>query len=692
MAAALKADTESKTLKAACRGKHLIESDIEMSFAKGSQEVLKRFAKRMAKQINHFYEFGSVRLDATNRLLYKGDTQLALQPRVIETLLVLVKNARAVVDKETLLQTVWPDVVVEEGGLKRNISILRKALGEEGELIETLPKRGYRFKAEVKEDWEESPFYVGGETNPEIVLQRRANLRITHEEEVSDSSDAHPEVAIHTQTRHNTPTARPYWRWAAAAVLFAGLGLFWTAGKLGSTATPIKSVAVLPFKNLTTHGDEHAGIGIADVLITRLSNVKDLKVRPTSAVIKVNNQEQDTLTAGQLLGVDAVLEGSIYRSGDRVRITARLLRVSDQSPVWAGQFDEKADNSLLLQNAIAQQVVGSLALNLSRNEKDALTKRYTENEDAYQLYITGRYHWSKRTGDSMVQAESYFRKAIEKDPDFALAYLGVADTLSMGLNYDEPKRAIEKAIELDGRLGEAYASLAFWKMFKAWQWSEAEAHFKQAIELNPGYGTAHQWYATLLAITGRLEEAKAEMRRALEIDPTSHNFLTDLAQMHYFSREYTEAERYCRKALEIYPGFVLAHDNLKDIYLKQSENDKAFEEEIQAARASYIPFMDTDETKQIAMLREGYRRSGYPFWWKKNIDLLSHRRADGFSYFALVRNHTLLGEKVKALDALEKAYENHEFMLPFLNVDPTYDELRTEPRFQAVMQKMNLSR
>jgi DNA-binding winged helix-turn-helix (wHTH) protein/TolB-like protein/Tfp pilus assembly protein PilF len=656
----------------------------------------------MAKQINHFYEFGSVRLDATNRLLYRNETQLSLQPRVIETLLVLVKHANAVVDKETLLAAVWPDVVVEEGGLKRNISILRKTLGAEGEFIETLPKRGYRFKAEVKEDWEESPFYVTGEASPEIVVQRRANLRITHEEEeVSDSGDAHP--ATEVLPKAAVSQAHSVWQsrvlpLAAATLiaLVAGLGFWWATTKIDAAKlAPIKSIAVLPFKNLALNDqDEHLGRGLSDILITRMSGIKGLNVRPTSAVMKFDDLQQDAVAAGRLLGVDAVLEGSIYRAGGRVRITTRLLRVNDQSPVWAGQFDERADNALLLQNAIAQQVVSSLALNLSRNEKDVLAKRYTESDDAYQLYATGRFHWNKRTGNSMVQAEFFFRKAIEKDPNFALAYVGLADTLSMGLTYNEPRQAIEKAIELDDKLGEAYAALGFWKMFKEWKWDEAEADFRRAIELNPGYGTAHQWYATLLAITGRLEEAKTEMRRALEIDPTSPNFIADLGQMHYFARDYTEVERLCHKALETNPDFIWALQYLADTYFKTGERDKAFETEMQIMKAGYHPLTNSGDeiTQVIANYWQIYRRSGYPGWWKHSLEGLQQRRLDHFSYFALVKNYVRLGEKEKALAALEKAYENHEFMLPFVNVDPSYDELRAEPQFQAVMRKMNLTK
>ncbi|HSE98204.1 MAG TPA: tetratricopeptide repeat protein [Blastocatellia bacterium] len=663
----------------------------------------------MAKQINHLYEFGSVRLDATNRLLYKDGEQLSVQPRVIDTLLVLVENAHSVVDKETILDAVWKDVAVEEGALKRNIYLLRNALGEEARFIETLPKRGYRLSADVKERWEEVPVYVTQGATSEVLVERRANLRITHEEEISDSSDPPAEVPAQDAIIQQTPgiqtklisSLRRYGLplFAASMVALAAVvGLFTAASRpVGTAASPIRSLAVLPFKNLSSQGEDvHFGTGLADMLITRLSSIKDLNVRPMSAVLKFSDNEQDPIAAGQALGVDAVIEGSIYSVGDQIRVTARLVRVSDQSPVWSGQFNEKADDFLLIQNNISQQVVGSLAPNLTRVEKDALGKPYTESEDAYQLYVTGRYHWNKRSGDGIAQSEGFFRRAIEKDPDFALAYAGLADSLTIRGFHDESVIAIQRAIELDDKLGEAYASRGFWKMFKAWQWDEAEADFKRAIELKPGYGTAHQWYATLLALTGRVEEAKAEMRRALEIDPTSHNFLADLGQMHYFAREYDEAETYSRKALEIYPDFGFARGYLIQIYLKKGEVDRAFEEEmsLNAVTNHFQPLPDSRNrvAPHEAEIREEYRRAGYEGLLRKNNEVLLRRTTDFFNFFGLFKNYALLGEKEKALEALEKSFENRDFMLPFANIDPLYDDLRSDPRFQSVMRRMNLSR
>jgi len=390
---------------------------------------------------------------------------------------------------------------------------------------------------------------------------------------------------------------------------------------------------------------------------------------------------------GKLLGVDAVLEGSVYRIQEKIRVTARLMRVSDQSPIWSGQFDDKATDVLVVQNAIAEQVADSLTLNLSAGEKAALTKHYSENQDAYQLYVKGRYYWNKRSWPGMAQADYFFRRAIEKDPEFALAYLGLADRLFTGRDNAEAYSVLGKALALDPNLGEAYATMGFAQMFHAWDWQKAEESFKRAIELNPGYGTAHQWYATLLAITGRMDEAKQEMRRALEIDPMSANFLADLGQMHYFAHEYEDAESYCRKALEIAPDFLFAHEYLGFIYLKTGREANAFEEYRKRDRSNAFDMAPANDVeREDARVKAQYLQSGMSGFLRQRIDDFG-TRCTGACY-VLTKYYALLGDKEQALAGLEKSYEARDFLLPFVNTDPVFDDLRAEPRFQAILHRM----
>ncbi len=647
----------------------------------------------MSRAINHFYEFGSLRLDATNRLLCRNGVEIPLQPRLIETLTALVENANTLVTRDSLISAVWGETAIEEGGLTRNISMLRRTLGEEGRYIETLPKRGYRFTAEVKETWENVPDTPTYDKAAEFVLERQANLLIRAEEEITDD--------LPTPTPRQMTRTMPLIhrigriRWAVTAAVLLGIALGYLAanrisGKVDSTRS-MKTLAVLPFRNLGAAGDdEHLGMGITDVLITRLSNLKTVTVRPTSAVLKYD-QQQDSLAAGRALGVDAVLEGSIQRVENRLRVTARLVRVSDQSPLWSGQFDEAAKDILAVEDGIAEQLAEALALRLNASEKATLTKRYTDNADAYQLYVKGRYQWNKRNSSGMTDAEYNFRRAIEKDPNFALAYVGLADRLfTLQPAHQEAYSAVYKAIEIDPNLGEAYATLGFVKMFHEWDWQQAEENFKRAIELNPGYGTAHQWYATLLAITGRVEEAKQEMRRALEIDPQSANFLADMGQMHYFAREYEEAETYCRKALEITPDFIFAHQYLFDIYVKTGRNEEAFEAFVKWARSfSADPKYANGWAAYEAKLRAQYLQSGMNGLLRLQIDGEMHMGAVA-AYYQIARYYALLGDKQQALPWLEKSVENKVFLLSFVNADPIFDGLRSEPRYQEILRKMNL--
>jgi DNA-binding winged helix-turn-helix (wHTH) protein/TolB-like protein/Tfp pilus assembly protein PilF len=643
----------------------------------------------MQARTRRIYEFGRFRLDGDEGVLLKEGRPAPLTPKVFDLLLLLVESRGRLVPKEEIMSRLWPESFVEEVNVNRNISTLRRALDDspnDPSYIETVSKRGYRFVAAVAEvDADET----------ELILERRTSAEIiTDEEEITDASGIEgatltagtvTRVGLSSRLRRDAALLLA----VAMVMLAAAVVDWWATGqrRRGATSGTLKSIAVLPFKDMGAQGDEHLGLGLADVLITRLSNLKDVKVRPTSAVEKFEGQEQESGVAGKLLGVDAVLEGSIYRSHDQIRVTARLMRVSDQSPIWSGQFDDKAKDMLVVQNAIAEQVAESLALNLSAGEKAALARRYSENVDAYQLYVRGRYFWNKRSWPGMAQADYFFRRAIEKDPDFALAYLGLADTLFTGPTNLEAYSALGKALALDPNLGEAYATMGFAQMFHVWDWQKAEENFKKAIDLKPGYGTAHQWYATLLAITGRVDEAKQEMRRALEIDPMSANFLADLGQMHYFAHEYETAESYCRKALEIAPDFLFAHDYLGFIYMKTGREANAFEESRKRDRSDAFDVAPANEVeREDARERAQYLQSGMSGFLRRRIEDFATQRTG--ACYVLTKYYALVGDKEQALAGLEKSYEARDFLLPFVNTDPVFDDLRAEPRFQAILHRM----
>ncbi len=650
----------------------------------------------MSNKTKHLREFGKFRLDAEKRVLWFEEKPVNLALKEIEMLCVLTEHGGEVVTKSDLLERIWKDSFVEESNLSRHIYTLRETFKTFGEtnLIQTVPRRGYRFTGKVREV-----------ENAELIIEKHTQTRtlIEIEEETwgEEGTRGHADAEtrrrldeLESENKHRRVAASPTLRVALAISLITLIGSFTIYQNLRAktSASEIKSIAVLPFKTLDSKKEnEHQGLGMADVLITRLSNLKQIVVRPTSAVSGFENQAQDSIEFGKRLNVDAVLEGMIYRTGDKVRITARLIKTSDGSPIWSGQFEKLAQDELRLQDEIALQVANALALNLSGNEKNALVKTHTENADAYQLYIKGRYEWNKRTWAGMSEAQRLFRNAIELDQNFALAHVGLADTLAITVDGNQANIAIQKALELDPNLAEAYASQGFIRMFHDWNWRAAETAFKKSIELNPNYATAHHWYAQLLAIEGRNEEAKAEMRLALKINPLSPNFLADLGQIYYFNREYGEAEKLCLKALELSPDFVFAHEYLSDIYVKIGDYDKAVEMFIKAEKINNTYANETAERQQqfeayYETRRKIYRSGGIG----KFVEDSFGKSQDANAPYGNAALYAMLGEKEKALDSLEKAFEGKAFLSVFVKADPIFDALRDEPRYSEILRKMSL--
>jgi DNA-binding winged helix-turn-helix (wHTH) protein/TolB-like protein/Flp pilus assembly protein TadD len=650
----------------------------------------------MVAPFKQFYAFGTFLFEVDAHRLLRDGQPVPLPPKATEALQVFLRQPGQVVGREELMQAVWGETSVEDANLTVAISQLRKALdpnGERAAYIETIPRVGYRFVADVNEIREEA-------RSPVILAKHTLSRTVIEEEEIPNEQC---EVAAMHSTAgrklsRTLPVANGRTVLAATAVVVVTLivlASIWTQPQERSArgaSVPVRSIAVLPFNALGSNSDEHLGLGLADVLITRLSNIRDLKVRPTSAVMAFEGQVPDSISAGRRLNVDAVLEGTIYHADGRVRVTARLLRVGDQMPLWAGQFEKLLQDDLKVQDEIALQLVDALSLSLSGTEKAALTKHFTENADAYQLYLKGRYHWNKRTQEGMTEAQQLFRNAIENDPQFSLALVGLADTLATTDARGEAYSAVQRALELEPNLAEAHATLGFIKMFHEWSWLDAETSYKKSIELNPGYATAYHWYATLLAIQGRNKEAKASMARALEIDPISPNFLADMAQLYYFSREYEQAREYCRRALEIDPEFFFAHQYLYYTYLKTGEYDKAIEELIVSERINSNYDNQSAERKNefdrsFNKQREVYREGGINGFIQHR---LSNEAPDVNHYYKNAMLHIYLGEKERALNNLERACQGRAFLAAFVKADPIFDTLRGEPRYHAILKKMGL--
>lgn len=636
----------------------------------------------MSEQLNHSYEFGVFRLVPAERQLLRDGQPVTLPPKAFDTLVILVQHNGHVVKKDDLLKTVWPDAFVEENNLNQYVSLLRKTLGagNNGDrYIETVRRYGYRFTADVRE--------AGNEASRLLIQKHTRTQVVVKEEQYEEQKRTVSEQAsVATRTGFLGGRIARFGMLALALSLAGGVlaaFLFRPRSEVRHTlpTSNIHSLAVLPFKSLGGQDDDaYLGLGMADALITKIGQIKEVSVRSTSSMQRYAGDARDAATIGRELKVDAVLDGRIQKSGPKIRLTVQLVGVRDGASLWAEKFDQEFDNIFAAQDAIAARVVRGLRPVLTAPEQEKLTKRYTDSQEAYEAYLRGRYLWTKRTTESSRQSIGYFKQAIEKDPNFALAYVGLADTY---LIHDVTKAhpTLRKALDLDDTLGETHASLGFLATFWAWDWGAAEPEFKSAIELSPNYATAHQWYALYLAARGRLDEAKTEMRQAIELDPLSPNMNADLGQIYYFAHEYDAAIAQCQKALELDPNFLFAHSYLSHVYAQKGMHLESVKESLECDQ-------EVGRTpREIASLREAYLHSGWRGFLRA---LLEREKIQRMGHAEKASTYALLGDQENAIKELERAYDNKEFFLTFVQVEPEYDDLRSDPRFQDLLRRMRL--
>ena len=652
-----------------------------------------------SRPAQRLYEFGPFRLDPAEHVLLRDGEKVPLRKREFSVLMALVENHGHVMTKDELLKEVWQDDAVEEGNLNRQISTLRKALGEspgESQYIETVPKVGYRFIARVREIRDRSA---------DVVFERHTVARIVTEEEdeadgrVEITPTSEPTALLTTGEKGRAVSRRWLLAFVGVGILLVGLPLAltqpWSSRESqGTKAAPaVRSLAVLPFKPIGSGSeDEYLGLGMADALITKLSNIRGVNVRPTSAVRKYGAPDQDPVAAARELGVEAVVEGSVQKAGEQVRVTVQLVSARDGTPLWGQTFDEQFTNIFAVQDQISEQVARALTLSLSSAEKELLTKRYTVNSEAYQLYLKGRYFWNKRTIEGMKKGIGYFNEAVEKDPSYALAYVGLADSYSLlsdygGLPpeeaYPQAKRAAMRAVELDEGLAEAHATLAYIKTGYDWDWPGAEEEFRRAIELNPNYETAHQWYAEYLSGMGRHREAIAEIRRAREINPLSLIINAVEVSVLCIAREYDQGISQGQKALEMDPNFAEVYG-----YLKRCYDQKGMYREAIAAHQMQrkLAGLDAEETPA---LREAAAATSARVYWQKRLEQeLEESKRELSAGFEVAEIYAQLGEKDQAFAWLERAYQERSFMMLYLKVAPNLDPLRSDPRYADLLRRV----
>ena len=648
----------------------------------------------MSLSTKHFYEFGAYRVDGRDHLLLRDGAVVPLAPKAFDLLLVLVESSGRVLTKEELMKLVWPDSFVEEANLSRHVFTLRKALDEDGEgkYIETIPRRGYRFVATVTEVSDESD---------ELVVDEHSLSRIVIEQ-TEDPSLATDYSGVDRTTRVHALAARPRRRTVLLALAGAAAGglvvaiYFWMTGNSGhQTASRVKSIAVLPFKPLVAEShDEYLELGMADTLITRLCSLKQIIVRPTSAVRKYTDLQQDAVAAGRELQVDSVLDGGIQRLDDRLRVTVRLINVKDGATLWADKFDEKATDLFTVQDAISERLAGALALRLSGESERLLTRHYTANLEAYQLYVQGRSHWSTFDPRDLETSIKYFNAALEKDPTYALAYCGLANAYSViGIYgplppqeaYPKSREAALEALRLDDNLAEAHAALGAVKIFYDWDWPGAEQELKRALERDPNNVDAHGLYGYCLQARGLADEAVVEERRAHEIDPVWNVASNDVAVSLYLARRYDEAIQYAQDTIKLSPDRIRMLITQAHAYAEKGmleDSISVFQQALKIQPAS----LRAQAGLGFAYAKLGKRSEAMEAI--KQIEAKGGKTTESPHYIAAI--YAALGEKDQAFAWLEKAYEAHNPRMWQFKLDPRFDNLRSDERFRAFMRRINL--
>jgi TolB-like protein/Flp pilus assembly protein TadD len=589
------------------------------------------------------YEFGPFQLDEAEHVLLREGKPVALTPKAFETLLVLVQNSGHVVEKEIIINAVWPDTAVEENIVAVNVSLLRKTLGtgENGEqYIDNVPKRGYRFVSSVRDISHENNGFPKG-SKPSQAL----------------SASAPEEDAAHEE--------------------------------------PV-SLAVLPFMNASNDASmDYLSDGMTESIINSLSQLTSLRVMARSTVFRYKAREVDPQEIGNKLNVRAVLTGRVLQRGETLNIQTELVDVADGSQLWGEQYNLNFSDLFAVQEEIARVISEKLLSTLSGEQKKRLAKRYTESPEAYRIYLMGRFYWSKRTLEGLKKGVEYFQQAIDKDPNYALAYTGLADSYALlgSVEYSalppteampKARAAAIKALEVDDALAEAHASVAYVHIFD-WHWYEAERAYRRAIELNPNYATAHHWYAMYLGAMGRHDEALEEIELARELDPLSLPIGVGVGWHFFLTRQYHRAIEEYRKTLEMDPNFYMAHFLLGLAHEQESMFDEAIAAYQQAQALSHgHPLM-------IAAPGHAYAALGQRDEAQAVLDQLAQlakRRYVSPYYIAAI--YTGLGEKEQALAWLDQACESRSEGLIWLKVDPLFDSLRADARFADLLHRVGL--
>jgi TolB-like protein/DNA-binding winged helix-turn-helix (wHTH) protein/Tfp pilus assembly protein PilF len=629
--------------------------------------------------------FGVFELDLRAGELRKHGLRIRLQEQPFQVLVMLLAHPGELVTREELQKKLWPaDTFVDfDHGLNKAISKIREALSDSAEsprFVETIARRGYRFLAEVKV--EDPATGSGSKLDPPLPPAPEGGAGVRH-------PGAHPLYNF----------LKPSLRWKLSAFVLLLLLSSLAVWKLHSWKGPspaIHSLAVLPLESLSNDASQdYFADGMTDELISNLGQISALRVISRTSVMTYKRARKPLPQIARELHVDAVVEGTVLRSGDEVRITAQLIEASTDRHLWSQSYQGELRDTLALQNQVARAIADQIRINLNPQERAALQNVKVVDPQAYQSYLKGRFFWNKRTADSLNVALAYFNQAIDEDPNYAQAYSGLADTYSLLGDWQyavmtpsealpKAKAAASKALELDPNLGEAHNSLAFCLDGFDWDFESAGKEFRRAIELNPGYATAHHWYAWHLSLLGQYDEALAEMRKAQNVDPLSLIINSDLAELLVLAHSYDESIRQSRKTIEMDPNFALAHNQLAQAYLEKHMNDEAVAELQKAA------LLSGGSPTVIANLARAYVASGKRSEAIKLLNELKKRSNATYSHGSEIAViYAALGDNEQAMKWLEKGFK--ERFNPGVLLRPGFDPLRSDPRFEELARRIGLN-
>ena len=624
--------------------------------------------------------FGAFEINLQSGELRKNGMRLRLSGQPFQVLAVLTQRPGELVTREELHAKLWPsDTFVDfDHGLNNAVARIREALDDSSatpRYIETIPRRGYRFIAPLTD------------------LQTNSVSTVVPE---VPKSVAHGSIAVTTPTtteQRSLPVQRTILVCAVALVGLLAVGIGWYYSHRKSPT--IQSVAVLPLDNLSGDaGQDYLADGMTEELIGRLATIRQLRVISRTSAMRFKKTQESVPQIAKKLGVDAVVEGSVIKDGNRVRVHAQLIRAATDEHIWSESYDREFGDVLVLESEVAQSIAEKVQVTVTGRERESLARARSVSPEAYEAYLKGRYYWNKRTGESMLKSAAYFQEAIDKDPTFSAAFSGLADCNS-GLAWHGfvspaeglPKAyaAAQKAIELDPESAEAHASLGL-VLSHQWKWRDAQREFQHALQLNNRYANAHHWYGDSLSVVGRHEAALEEAKQALDLDPFNLMIGTWVSLRYYQARDYDHAIEQGQNTVELDANFAAAHMILGESYAqKRMEKESLAELQTAASLSGNSPLY-------LAQLGVAYALAGRKAEALRILDRLRNPSFENYVFpYGIAQIYAALDNEKQTFMWLEAAYRDHAVWMTYLGVDPVFDRFRPNPHFQDLVRRVGLN-